>query len=277
LAAAARAESGEDMKDYTHIIYHGGCPDGFGAAWAAWKMLADQAVYIPSVYEQPLPELPRHAKVLFLDFCPPKPALFELAAKVKDVMVIDHHQSSADGMKGVPWAHFDMEHSGAYLSWMHFFGEPVPDFVKYLEDRDLWRFDMPYSREVAVALGSYPMKFDVWEAISSMGMEKLKLDGGPLLRYQARKIEEMIARVSWRDFDGHKVPVVNASVMYSEVGDKLCQIYPEVPFAAYFFMRADGKTQWGLRSPGRFNVLEIAKARGGGGHPNAAGFVEDKK
>jgi len=265
------------MKDYTHVIYHGGCPDGFGAAWAAWKTLADRAVYIPAVYDQALPELPRHAKVLFVDFCYPKDKMVDIASRVKSIQVLDHHQSSADGMKGIPWAHFDMEHSGAYLSWVHFFGEPAPDFVKYLEDRDLWRFDMPYSREIAAALGSYPMSFEVWEAIATMGMEKLKLDGGIILRYQARKIDEMTARVMWKDFDGHRVPVANASVLFSEVGDKLCNLYPDVPFAAYFFTRADGKIQWGLRSPGRFDVSEIAKRRGGGGHPGAAGFVEDKK
>lgn len=261
--------------DYTHVIYHGGCPDGFGAAWAAWKALADRAVYIPGFFNQPLPELPRHAKVLIVDFSYPRKMAEQLAASVESVRILDHHQTAMDDLKGLSWATFDLEHSGAYLSWAHFFGTPVPEFVLYLEDRDLWRFQLPYSREVAAALGSYPMKFDVWEAIYGMGFEKLKLDGGVILRYQRMKIDEMTVRVAWRFFDGHKVPFVNATVMYSEVGDRLCQMFPDAPFAAYYYDRADGKRQWGLRSPGRVDVSEIAKRRGGGGHPGAAGFVED--
>lgn len=269
------------MTDYTHVLYHGQCPDGYGAAWAAWKMLAERAVYIPVVYSQPMPELPHHARVAMLDFCCPEKQLLELALRVESIDVLDHHVTSRDALKDVllpknVHLEFDLDHSGAYLAWVHFHGiNRIPEFVRYLEDRDLWLFKMPYSREVAAALGSYPMSFEIWEMLADMGMEKLKLDGGVILRYQSRKVDEMCARVVWKDFDGHRVPVANATVLFSEVGDRLCQIYPDVPFAAYFYTRSDGKIQWGLRSPGRFDVTEIAKRRGGGGHPMASGFVED--
>lgn len=266
-----------DKNTYTHVFYHGNCPDGFGAAWAAWKFLADRATYIPCFFEQPVPEVPRHARVLIVDFSFPRDKALDLANRVETICQLDHHQTAADMMKGVPWATFDMTHSGAYLSWMHFFGKPVPEFVQYLEDRDLWRFQMPYSREVAAAVGSYPMKFEVWEVLSTMGMEKLKFDGGIILRSQGPLIDEMISRVRWQEFDGHKVPVVNATTLFSQVGDKLCQMYPDAPFAAYYYDRKDGKRQWGLRSPGRIDVSEIAKRRGGGGHPGASGFVEELK
>ena len=35
-------------------IYHAGCPDGFGAAWAVWKVWGDEARYIPRGHEDPL-------------------------------------------------------------------------------------------------------------------------------------------------------------------------------------------------------------------------------
>lgn len=261
------------MTQYTHVLYHRGCPDGFGAAWAAWKVLADRAKYIPVTYDQPVPDLPSDAHVLMVDFCYPRPICMEIANKVESLRVIDHHQTSADGMAGVPWATFDMSHSGAYLSWVHFHGLNVPEFVLYLEDRDLWLFKMPYSREIAAALGSYPYEFTLWEQLFTMGMEKLKLDGGTILRFQRQKVDEMCAKMYWKDFDGHRVPCANATTLFSEVGDRLCQIHPDAPFAAYYFIRPDGKVQWGLRSPGRFDVTPIAKKRGGGGHPGAAGFV----
>lgn len=261
------------MTQYTHVLYHAKCPDGFGAAWAAWKVLADRAKYIPVSYEQPVPELPEDARVLMVDFCYPRPMCMELANKVESVRVLDHHKTSADSMAGVPWATFDMDHSGAYLSWVHFHGLNVPEFVLYLEDRDLWKFKIPYSREVAAALGSYPMEFTLWEQLHTMGMDKMKLDGGTILRFQRQKVEEMVSRVRWMDFDGNRVPVANASTLFSEVGDRLCQMYPDAPFAAYYYFRSDGLIQWGLRSPGRFDVTSIAKKYGGGGHPGASGFV----
>ena len=76
---------------------------------------------------------------------------------------------------------------------------------------------------------------------------------------------------------GHRphivVPGVNASIHMSEVPEELLKRNPHVRFAAYYFDRADGKRQWGLRSVGDFDVSEVAKTLGGGGHKNAAGFT----
>lgn len=269
------------MTQYTHVLYHKACPDGFGAAWAAWRALGEKAVYIPVAYKEPMPELPRNAKVLMVDFCYPRADCLKLKESVASLQVLDHHQSAAEEMRDVVWTAFDLTHSGAFLSWVHFHGlgryrgEKVPEFVLYLEDRDLWTFKLPSSQEVAVAVASYPYDFLVWNGLLERGMKSLIQEGIAILRYQNQKIEEMCGRVVWKEFDGHKVPVVNATTMFSEVANRLCESYPDVPFAAYYFDRADGKRQWGLRSPGRFDVTSIAKKRGGGGHPGAAGFVEE--
>ena len=265
------------MKNPTHVIYHGGCPDGFAAAYAVWKKLTNNCEYIPGFFGQPLPVLPSDARVLVLDFSFSRDAALALAGKVYEIKLLDHHVTAAENLQGIPWCEFDLEHSGAYLAWKYMHGEPVPELIKYVEDRDLWRFQLPYSREVAAALGSYKRDFVVWEGISQMGMDKLKLDGGVILRFQAQKVEEMVANARWMDFDGYRVPVANASVFFSEVGDRLCQIHPDVPFSIYYYDRADGKRQWGLRSPGRFDVSALAKDHGGGGHPGAAGFVTENK
>lgn len=261
------------MKNPTHVLYHGSCPDGFGAAWAVWRKLTTNCEYIPCVYGQPLPKLPSDARVLVLDYSFSREDALALADKVYEIKLLDHHQTAADALKGIPWCHFDMSHSGAYLAWEYIHGEPVPDFIKYIEDRDLWRFQLPYSREFSAALGSYPRVFTVWETLYEMGMDKMKLDGGPILRFQAQKVEEVCASAIWKNIGGCRIPVVNASVLFSEVVDRLCVLHPNAPFAAYYYDRQDGKRQWGLRSPGRFDVSAIAKNNGGGGHPGASGFV----
>jgi len=69
-------------------------------------------------------------------------------------------------------------------------------------------------------------------------------------------------------------PVANATVFFSEVGEALLDMNPTAPFSAYYSDRGDGKRQWGLRSRPEFDCSVVAKAFGGGGHKQAAGFIE---
>ena len=69
------------------------------------------------------------------------------------------------------------------------------------------------------------------------------------------------------------IPIVNiCQVDCSEVLHELCVSYPSPPFSMYWFKRADGMYQYGLRSIGDFDVSTVAKLFGGGGHKNASGF-----
>jgi len=74
---------------------------------------------------------------------------------------------------------------------------------------------------------------------------------------------------------GYQVPVVNLSDNISEVGNALCKRFPEYPFSVSYCDRSDGQRSWSLRSIGDFDVSDIAKKFGGGGHRNAAGFTTD--
>ncbi len=74
------------------------------------------------------------------------------------------------------------------------------------------------------------------------------------------------------EISGYTVPMVNATLLFSEIGHELCKRYSESPFAASYFIRKDGKIQYSLRSIGNFDVSAVAKEHGGGGHKNAAGF-----
>jgi oligoribonuclease NrnB/cAMP/cGMP phosphodiesterase (DHH superfamily) len=110
----------------------------------------------------------------------------------------------------------------------------------------------------------------------TMGMEKMALDGGVILRYQAQMVERLCGNAVMKEIDGHLVPVVNTACLQSEVGDRLGHLYPKTPFTACWFEK-DGMRCWSLRSQGRRDVSAIAKAHGGGGHKNAAGFTEINK
>ena len=83
-----------DPLQVTHVLYHGDCPDGFGAAWAAWKALGEAASYLPVQHGDPPPALPREARVVLVDFSYPRAALLDLRSRVRDLLVLDHHLSS---------------------------------------------------------------------------------------------------------------------------------------------------------------------------------------
>ena len=269
------------MRNYTHILYHGNCYDGFGAALCAWLALGDGAQYIPVLYGQAPPALPPEAKVLIVDFSYPREQLIEIHRSVDLLRVLDHHVTAQEALAGLPWATFDLSKSGAVLAYEHFFpatAQAQPDiglwpFVMYLQDRDLWTFELPSSREVAAALRAYPFDFCVWEALASRRFANLAAEGEAVLRHQDQMVKIMCEQAVWVVLGGHSVPVVNATVFFSEVGEELCKRFPEAPFAGYYLDRADGVRQWGLRSRNGFDTSVVAKMYGGGGHAGASGFA----
>lgn len=290
----------------TYILYHGNCPDGFGAATAAWLKLGDAAEYIPVNYGKPMPTMDDESKVFIVDFSYPRKQLIELAVRMERTVVLDHHTTAQQDLDGLQLPGdeseiiFDMEKSGAVLAWEYFHGEDVPEFMLYLQDRDLWRFDLPLSREVSYALRSYPMVLPFWgDMVCHAGtIAELKREGIVCVRLTNQMVDAMTKHHRWAYLDPKArtirfteklepggagdsmvpehvkiIPVANATVFFSEVGERLLEMYPAMDCAAYYSDRSDGKQQWGLRSRPSCDCSVIAKAFGGGGHKQASGFV----
>jgi oligoribonuclease NrnB/cAMP/cGMP phosphodiesterase (DHH superfamily) len=264
------------------VIYHANCQDGFGAAYAAWKTFGDGAHYVPAHYGQlpPYDKMNDTTDVYILDFSYKLLELEKIRDRAKSVIVIDHHKTAWEDLEH--WSGktvFDMNHSGAFLAWQHFYGpSPIPRLIQYIEDRDLWRFDLPLSRQVSAYIKSVPLDFLHWrdmEYLVHHDFDRVTDKGSSILDYQNRLVGEM-TRHEHRIvlLAGHMVPVVNATVLFSEVGHELLGI-TGYECVAYYFDRNDGKRQWGLRSSGDFDCSEIARHYGGGGHKHAAGFVTD--
>jgi oligoribonuclease NrnB/cAMP/cGMP phosphodiesterase (DHH superfamily) len=263
------------------VLYHDNCPDGFGAAWAAWLALGDDAEYRGVSYGQapPVPEEVRERLVYVLDFSYPRQVLLDLKSEAGNLLVLDHHATAQESLAGLPFCEFDLNRSGATMAWDHFVQGIrhrhrglTRKFSEYLTDRDLWRFELPMSREVSAAVWSYPRDFVVWTDLSNR-IGSLKDEGRHILRFKEQLVEQMVAHAEMRDIGGYLVPVANATVAYSEVGEALCKKFPDAPFAAYYMDRPGGVRQWGARSRG-FDVSKVAKELGGGGHPTAAGWIE---
>jgi hypothetical protein len=256
--------------EVTHVLYHAQCADGFGAAYAAWKVLGEAAAYLPVTHGEPPPELPAHARVAMVDFSYKRPVILSIKDSVSDLVVLDHHATAQDELKGLPWAEFDMDKSGARLAWEFWHpGVELPELLAYVEDKDLWLWRLDQAREVTIALHSYPMEFVLWD---NLDVAHLKLEGVALLRLQEQIISGAVSRASFDTLFGYRVPVVNATDFRSEIANRLCSLHPECPFAAAYHYDKAGELCWSLRSVGEFDVAELARQAGGGGHKNASGF-----
>jgi len=265
----------------TTVLYHGNCYDGFGAAWAAWKKLGDSAEYHAVKYgdSPPQPINADQGKLYLLDFSFPRSVLENLA-KEFDITVLDHHKTAQADLADLPYAVFDLNKSGAVLAWEHFHsGRNVPTMIAYLQDRDLWKFELPGSREISAWMRSWPFEFKSWtraEREMRLAFNECRAEGKAILRFQQQMVSIMADNAWIQEIGGHDVPTTNATAFFSEVGEELCKRYHDAPFSAYYLDRKDGKRQWGLRSRSGFDCSAVAKQYGGGGHPGAAGWVEVK-
>lgn len=263
------------------VIYHGGCRDGFCAAYVVWRRLGPSAEFFPGYHGQP-PPARGHTEgrdVYVLDFSYQRPVVEELASRCGSLLVLDHHATAEAALAGLPYARFDMSRSGAGMAWDHFFpDEPRPWFVDYVEDRDLQRHELPGTEELSAYLGVVPFDFAMWEALPKQLTEHARRHYMSLGLAIAAKVRQYVAEVSKNavrgEFEGYSVPFVNApQVDISELVAHLCQ---NEPLAVGWFVRGDGKVQYSLRSvPGGVDVSELAKRWGGGGHRHAAGFQLD--
>jgi hypothetical protein len=281
----------------TLCLYHGNCKDGFGAAWAIWKRWPD-CQFIAVHHGQELPDVTGH-HVLFVDFAPKIDWVWPNSFKSRSMVIIDHHKTSADDMRRLPPFHggqnslrsafqinwtqnspevavwFDMHQSGCAMAWR--FAHPdekTPSGLIRIEDRDLWQWNFPNTRDFCAAVDSYPMEFPVWDFLMDPENFYNLVDQGEILnRGHFMVVEELLANVYWDVIGEHKVPVVNAPYRYaSDVGHQLLKKFPEAPFAACWSRSGDA-VRWSLRSEdSRVDVSEVARGKGGGGHRNAAGF-----
>ena len=280
------------------IITHRNCPDGFCAAFVAKKRYP-AAKILAMNHGEPVPfDAVRGKDVIVLDFSWPNRAdNIELFNSAKSFHIYDHHKSAQERLVGLPFVTFDMKRSGAGLAWDCLFGKdsdirggwtpgqgfsPRPWYVNYVEDRDLWNHALPGTKAVNAYLSSLPLTPEAWSGLDILKVEYAEQFGAGILRYIDRYVLEVAKeaqpgdwRIEYKPFDVtsvkyYRVSVANCPYMNcSEVGNDLAQI---ADVGMTWFERADGMTQFSLRSIGNIDVCEIAKFYGGGGHQHAAGF-----
>jgi len=260
-------------------IYHKDCADGFGAALAV-KQFCDQQGYpcefVPAQHGDTPPDVSgKH--VLIVDFSFAREILIELTAQALSLKVIDHHKTAQAQLAGLDNCVFDMTKSGAVLTWQTLLGDqPMPQLLAYIQDRDLWQWQLPNSKAVSAALNTIPKQFERWSPyLDDENINGLIDQGNAIVLYQQQQITKATKgdKVCMAEIAGHTVPCINATHLISEIGEQLAKGHP---FAALYFDTAD-KRIFSLRSAkDGIDVSAIAQQFGGGGHFHAAGFAVDK-
>ena len=256
------------------ILYHAGCYDGFTAAWVAHRARGGGEL-VPVNYGQPAPDVTGR-EVYVLDFSYPREVLLELYEQASLLIILDHHKTAAEDLEGLDFCVFDQNESGASLAhqWFHP-GEELPALVRYVRDRDLWRFEMPDSKAVHAWLRSHEFDLDFWdEAEAVLGTETLRRGaveaGRAILRVQAKQVAAHVQRGQLVRLGGVDFLACNCSLstLHSEVAGALAKTTE----AGAIWMEMEEYALWSLRGRGDVDVSAIAKKFGGGGHHNAAGF-----
>lgn len=293
------------------VIYHGGCRDGFAAAWAVWKAYPN-AEFFAGFYGQPPPEV-KGREVIMVDFSYPYDPMRGIIASAKGVVILDHHKTAEADLKHIneDLAHmgigpativFDMERSGAGITWDYFHADRErwcgecgaenghisgcanirPWLIDYVEDRDLWRWKLGNSRLMNAYLGAIPFNFEDWDIASYLTTAEGAQRGAAIqmkIKQYCEEVGKNAIRISpslLGQFPSNafteNIPLVNAPQCdISELLEHLMDTL-RTNFVMGWFQRSDSMFQYSLRSRGDFDVSAIAKSFGGGGHKNAAGF-----
>ena len=266
------------------VIYHGrNCPDGFAAALAAWLYYDERAEYLGLDHGDvkslaDLPPLSGRA-VYILDFSFSEHLLRDIELHAAKLVMLDHHLSAAEKLNGFQCrcgvVHFDMKKAGSRLAWEFFHPEePVPDLIRFVEDRDIWVWQFPQSAGFLAALDMEPFEFARWQAIANFDAPQLAayIERGQAMDDKFSKLAELIAEGAQAlTFNGVEGLMVNApGVFHSLVGDLLC--HKSGTFALLWTVDKKTMVKCGLRSKSGFNCIALAESMGGGGHAQACGF-----
>ena len=164
-------------------------------------------------------------------------------------------------------------------------GTEVPMLIKHIDDRDRWQFKMEGTKELNAALWTAPWNFQQWKELNESDLAPMYKAGKAILRAHDQNVQSVVkgaarkCSIAWPEphvsfLDD--VPLVGLAAncpphLQSDVGHELAN--QSGTFGLLWSIDKDGQCKCSLRSNGGYDVSAIAKAFGGGGHRNAAGFT----
>lgn len=275
------------------IVYHANCLDGFGAYVVTRKALEAQdfeVLTIPMSYTDDWKDIGiiarslRNCQIYCVDICPPFEDIHDMFKSAERLVILDHHKSAKETMLH-NWPDsvhtvYDEQRSGVGITHDFFFtGQAMPEWIKYVQDRDLWQFK--HDRSEAFCTGLFRVKQEYKEWLKLYNVE-ITLDvyreGLVLLDKLDKDCEDLMSIKHVITVGDRFILAVNAHWVYAS---KLGHMLANKSFAenccvdgiacVYY---SDGKGyKLSFRSVEgcAVNARSIAEQLGGGGHDHAAG------
>lgn len=285
------------------VIYHASCADGFGAAFAAWLVFGEDAEYVAKRYGEVknANDLPcvKEREVYILDFSFDLGIMETLMILADKVIWLDHHKTAFelwcdDGERnfhqsfgGVKdhYVTLDNNKCGAMLAWEYFHPDTeVPLMFKHIDDYDRWQFKLDGTKEFNKALwAGAPWNFPQWKELMGSDAAPMYKAGKAILCAHSQNVQSVVkgsgrkCRIDDPNADHNEMPWWDGLAancpphLTSDVGHELANQSGTFGLC-WTLHREKLVANCSMRSNGDYDVSAIAKAFGGGGHRNAAGF-----
>lgn len=303
------------------VLYHYPCPDGAFAALAAHlyfsatsttcppTLFFPNTVYTPlRVQDLPLSDI--HTAYL-LDFVGPPGFVKDLSSKLECVVVLDHHKTALETFKLETSVNvtkvIDMDRSGATIAFDFFkdkllaladYGQTIRKFehvrplFNYIEDADLWKWNLRNSKAFSSGLKDLNIEFNanlnpsLFQQLLSLDLDSVIKQGLLSLSHKQRLIDEVLNQsyeIALGGGDFGRCLAANAdsvTELRSELGHQLanksCRMNLRGIGAVVYGvpeLKNDQMLKISLRSIDHEDTTPISQKFGGGGHRNASSFM----
>lgn len=272
--------SNSKSNDVAVIISHKDCWDGAASAWAASEFFHQAGRDVNIHYCQygdapPADEEIAGRDVYILDFSFPRETLLRLQGLARSLTVLDHHHTAKESLEGLNCCTFDMSRAGCQLTWDYFFpGQTPPVALAYVADRDLWRWEMPWSKQVAATLTGVSPSIEAFEAyadsLDANSFDRTVEQGEGMLQFFEVLYEKALNKAFYVELLRTKILFVpTLQVLSSELGSYAATRSLE-KVACVFSVGSNGVTL-SFRTVDGVDASPLAKMFGGGGHKSACG------
>jgi oligoribonuclease NrnB/cAMP/cGMP phosphodiesterase (DHH superfamily) len=257
------------------VIYHGGCADGFTSAWIAARFYGENACeLVPVAYSDPEPPDVTGRNVLMVDFSYKRPVMEGIISRAKSVVVLDHHKTAEAELDGLEGCTFDMNECGASLTWKHLHPyKDMPWLVDYVRDRDLWIRELADTKAISAYIAVQPRTLEAWDEMAKAmddDFGRIRDAGQAILAHIEQFVENRKRSAFVVIIDDQPMLCINTP--FNMVSDLLHALCSDAIPAAISFTFTGERWAYSIRSINDLDVSDVARSRGGGGHPQACGF-----